>query len=66
MEGCNVKVDNEQFIRDCMSREMSLLDIEKKYGIKDVLGKYLEVKKMYSQEYIYKIMNEVYYDFKGM
>ena len=57
-------MDNEQFIKDCMSREMSLRDIEKKYNISDVLGKYLEVKKMYSQEYIYKIMNEVYYDFK--
>lgn len=59
-------MDNEQFIKDCMSREMSLRDIEKKYNISDVLGKYLEVKKMYSQEYIYKIMNEVYYDFKKM
>ncbi len=59
-------MDNEQFIKDCMSREMSLRDIEKKYNISDVLGKYLEVKKMYSQEYIYKIMNEVYYDFKEM
>lgn len=59
-------MDNAQFIRDCMSREMSLRDIENKYNIKDVLGKYLEVKKMYSQEYIYKIMNEVYYDVKGM
>ncbi len=59
-------MDNEQFIKDCMSREMSLRDIEKKYNISDVLCKYLEIKKMYSQEHIYKIMNEVYYDFKGM
>lgn len=56
-------MDNEQFLKDCMSREMSLRDIEKKYNINDVLGKYLEIKKMYSQDYIYNIMNEVYYGY---
>lgn len=55
-------MDNEQFIRDCLGRKMSFRDIEKKYGVTDVLTKYLEVKKMYSQEEIDAIFEEVYYN----
>lgn len=51
-------MDNEQFIRDCLGRKMSFRDIEKKYGVTDVLTKYLEVKKMYSQEEIGSIFEE--------
>lgn len=54
-------MDNEQFIRDCLGRKLSFKDIEKKYGVDDVLTKYLEVKKMYSQEEIDAIFEEVYY-----
>lgn len=55
-------MDNEQFIRDCLGRKLSFKDIEKKYGVDDVLTKYLEVKKMYSQEEIDAIFEEVYYN----
>ena len=54
-------MDNEQFIRDCLGRKLSFKDIEKKYGVDDVFTKYLEVKKMYSQEEIDAIFEEVYY-----
>lgn len=55
-------MDNEQFIRDCLGRKLSFKDIEKKYGVDDVLTKYLEVKKLYSQEEIDAIFEEVYYN----
>ena len=54
-------MDNEQFIRDCLGRKLSFKYIEKKYGVDDVLTKYLEVKKLYSQEEIDAIFEEVYY-----
>lgn len=50
-----------EFICDCLSRNMSLHDIEVKYGITDVLGEYQKRKQMYSQEQINQIMEEVYY-----
>ena len=59
MERGIIKVE---FIKDCLSRSMSLHDIEVKYGVTDVLGEYQKHKKMYSQECINKIMEEVYYD----
>lgn len=49
------------FIKDCVSRTMSLHDIEVKYGVTDVLGEYQKRKQMYSQEQINDIMAEVYY-----
>ena len=55
-------MDNEQFIRDCLGRKLSFKDIEKKYGIADVLTEYMKVKKMYSQEEIDAIFEEVYYN----
>lgn len=58
MERGIIKVE---FIRDCLSRSMSLHDIEVKYGITDVLGEYQKHKKMYSQDEINNAMNEVYY-----
>lgn len=54
-------MDNEQFIRDCLGRKLSFKDIEKKYGVDDVLTKYLEIKQLYSQEEIDYIFEEVYY-----
>lgn len=52
-----------EFIKDCLSRSMSLHDIEVKYGVVDVLGEYQKCKQMYSQEYINQIMEEVYYKY---
>lgn len=50
------------FIKDCLSRNVSLHEIEAKYGVTDVLGEYQKRKQMYSQEQINSIMEEVYYD----
>lgn len=50
-----------EFIKDCLSRNMSLRDIEKKYGVTDVLGEYQKRKQMYSHEQINQVMEEVYY-----
>lgn len=55
-------MDNEMFLRDCLGRKLSFREIQKKYGVDDVLTKYLEVKKMYSQEEIDAIFEEVYYN----
>lgn len=49
------------FITDCLSRNMSLRDIEKKYGVTDVLGEYQKHKKLYTQQEINAIMDIVYY-----
>lgn len=49
------------FIKDCLSRNMSLHEIEVEYGVTDVLGEYQKRKQMYSQEQINDIMEEVYY-----
>ena len=51
-----------QFIRDCLSRSMSLHEIEVKYNVTDVLEEYQKRKQMYSQEVINQIMQEVYYE----
>lgn len=50
-----------EFIKDCLSRNMSLHDIEVKYGVTDVLTEYRKRKQMYSQQQINDIMEEVYY-----
>ena len=49
------------FIRDCLSRNMSLKDIEKKYGVTDVLAEYQKRKGYYTQAQIDEVMKEVYY-----
>lgn len=49
------------FIKDCLSRNMSLRDIEKKYGVTDVLGEYQKRKQMYTQEQINEVMEAYYY-----
>ena len=49
------------FIIDCLSRNMSLRDIEKKYHIADVLDEYQKHKQLYSQEEVNKIMEVVYH-----
>lgn len=53
-----------EFMRDCLSRTMSLNDVAIKYGIEleDVLPTYMAYKEKYDQEEIDNIMEEVYYD----
>lgn len=56
------------FIKDCLSRRMSLRDIAVKWNIDidDVLTKYLEEKAKYTQDEINQVMEEVYYETCGM
>lgn len=51
------------FLKDCLSRRMSLSDVAVKWNIDidDVFTKYLEEKAKYTQEQIDNIMEEVYY-----
>ena len=49
------------FITDCLSRNMSLRDIENKYRVTDVLAEYRKRKKLYTQEEIDKVMEVIYY-----
>lgn len=53
-----------EFMRDCLSRTMSLNDVAIKYGIEleDVWPTYMAYKEKYEQEEIDNIMEEVYYD----
>ena len=53
-----------EFMRDCLSRTMSLNDVAIKYDIEleDVLPTYMAYKEKYEQEEIDNIMEEVYYD----
>ena len=55
-------MDNYQFLRDCLGRKLSFKDIEKKYGVTDVLTEYMKVKELYSQEEVDAIFEEVYYN----
>lgn len=53
-----------EFMRDCLSRTMSLNNVAIKYGIEleDVLPTYMMYKEKYEQEEIDNILEEVYYD----
>lgn len=53
-----------EFMKDCLSRTMSLNDVAIKYGIEleDVLPTYLAYKEKYTQEEIDEVLNEVYYE----
>lgn len=54
-----------EFIRDCLSRSMSMLDIAIKYDIdiEEVLPTYMTYKETCTQEELDNIMKEVYYGF---
>lgn len=54
----------DQFIMDCISRELSLKDVAEKYQIdlSDILNKYKTVRLNYTDEEINKAMCEVYYN----
>lgn len=52
-----------EFIKDCLSRNMSLHTVANKYGITidDVIQKYHEEREKYTDAEIEAIVNEVYY-----
>lgn len=54
------------FLKDCLSRRMSLNDVAVKWNIDidDVFTKYLEEKAKHTQDEINDIMNEVYYKYE--
>lgn len=54
----------DQFIIDCISRELSLKDVAEKYQIdlSDILNKYKTARLNYTDEEINKAMCEVYYN----
>ena len=51
------------FVRDCLSRNMSLREVATKYGISldEVLGKYHAERSKLTDDEVEVIMNEVYY-----
>lgn len=52
-----------EFIRDCLSRKMTLRDVATKYGITldEVMEKYHQERAKYTDEEIVQVMNDVYY-----
>lgn len=64
MFGINEVNKMEQFVRDCLSRKMSLQDVATKWNIEieDILYAYQQAKSTFTKEEIEKIMNEVYYE----
>ena len=52
-----------EFIKDCLSRKMSLRSVATKYNITldEVMDRYHEERSKYSDAEIEAIMNEVYY-----
>lgn len=51
------------FVRDCLSRELTLHQVADKYGISidDIMDKYHEERSKLTDEEVDVIMNEVYY-----
>ena len=54
---------SKEFIKDCLSRELSLNEISLKYqiGVSDILDEYKASKLNYTDDEINKLMYEVYY-----
>lgn len=52
-----------EFIKDCLSRNMSLRDIATKYDITvdEVIDKYYQERAKYTEEEIVRVMYNVYY-----
>lgn len=52
-----------EFIKDCLSRKMSLRDVATKHGITldEVMEKYHQERVKYTDDEIAKVMNDVYY-----
>lgn len=53
-----------EFIKDCLSRKISLREVANKYGITldEVMDKYHEERSKLNDEQVERIMNEVYYE----
>ncbi len=53
-----------EFVRDCLSRKMTLRQVANKWGITldDVMDKYHEERSKLTGEQVERIMNEVYYE----
>ena len=51
------------FVKDCLSRKMSLRDVATKYGISldEVMDKYHQERSKLTEQQIEVIMNDVYY-----
>lgn len=51
-----------EFIKDCLSRKMSLRDVATKWGITldDVMDKYHDERSKLTDEEVERILNEVY------
>lgn len=51
------------FIKDILSRDMTLKQVASKYniGVDDILEKYNDERSKYTEEEIEEIMNEVFY-----
>lgn len=52
-----------EFIKDCLSRKMTLREVANKWGITldEVMDKYNQERAKFTDEQIEVIMNEVYY-----
>lgn len=52
-----------EFIKDCLSRKMSLREVANKWGITldEVMDKYHEERSKYTDEEIEEVMKDVYY-----
>ena len=64
MFGTEKGINKMEFIKDCLSRKMSLRDVATKYGITldDVLDRYCRERSKFTDAEIEAIMYEVYYD----
>lgn len=53
-----------EFVKDCLSRKMSLREVSTKWSITldEVMDKYHEERSKLTDEQVERIMNEVYYD----
>lgn len=52
-----------EFIKDCLSRKMTLREVANKWGITldEIMDKYYQERAKFTDEQIEVIMNEVYY-----
>lgn len=53
-----------EFVKDCLSRKMTLREIANKWGITldDIMDKYHEERSKLTDEQVERVMNEVYYE----
>lgn len=53
-----------EFVKDCLSRKMTLREVSNKWGITldDIMDKYHEERSKLTDEQVERVMNEVYYE----